>query len=209
MKTIKLTNVIDYVGYYATSPLFGLLDKDYKSIYQYGMCKEYILDYTLAEFTLKGDVDATRILTKGIPNIFCSLDLLQKFEERLELSPTVMLDGDNGRVVFQGDKKWTIAPPMLSLYTLLIRSGGSLHNVKNKSIEDSLNFIQDKPASQDRNYVVHARKGIDYILKNGLKIFHPQAKDNWLGHKPISIHRAGIITFSENPQQYLTKYLVG
>lgn len=119
---------------YNGMPNFALVAADDSGlIYNACACKEYILDYTY--YTVLGDkaknpygkckaasLDEVKLFvgayTEHLPK---TLDLLHQVEDALgiPLSVAYKIRAD---LIYVGHKRWLIAPPMLSLYGLIIRS---------------------------------------------------------------------------------------
>ena len=86
------------------------------------------------------------------------------------------------------DKGWQHAPPLLSLFTLLVRVG-CFHDPKKKSADDTLELVKkgevkvsDNPeyaGSRDTSYLKQAEKGVAAIFKHGLGLFHEKQEDNY------------------------------
>ncbi len=95
-----------------------------------------------------------------------------------------------------GDKGWQHAPPMVGLYTLLIRvgvfhkPGDSADDTLKRALEDGIKIggDSDYAGNLDAGYIKSAKKGLDAILKHGLDVFHPEMKDNY----PISLKKFGL-----------------
>lgn len=106
--------------------------------------------------------------------------------------------------VVLGDKKWQHAPTMISLYTLLIRVG--FHHTKGASAQKTIQLATDgkiKIASSggagcnDVSYMKKSKKGIDVILKHGLKVFYAKQADNYPKEIRKQLHDSyGIVNFT-------------
>lgn len=201
----------------------GLLGLDKTPAYGIGVCKEYILDCTLNSLR-KGhsngmynayrtvSLQEVQLIVCGLQNkLINSLNLLRSFEDILNMPPTVVNKAGEG-LIFRGNKRWMIAPPMLSLYALLIRSARSCD--VNKSMDENLNYlysyVRSDPSSPnyyndyskyaslwtDSNSIIQARLGIECILTYGdIKVFGTNMEENWPAG--TDIHNRGIIAFSQ------------
>ena len=90
-----------------------------------------------------------------------------------------------------GDKRWMVAPPMISLYALMIRigyyhnAGGSstrtLEMMRDGEIGAGRNIDDwdDDQSDNDASYLTQAWKGLQVILKHGPKVFHEDINENY------------------------------
>lgn len=118
------------------------------------------------------------------------LEFLHLAEEAMGFTPSEIFTVDNEKSpawLIVGDPGWQHAPTMISLYTLFIRLG-CFHNPGDTleqtlkraekgeiKIGDSGNYAGNK----DCSYVKQGRKGINVILKHGLKVFHDKQIENY------------------------------
>tara|TARA_Y100000034_G_scaffold86053_1_gene103161 strand:+ start:7804 stop:8583 length:780 start_codon:yes stop_codon:yes gene_type:complete len=107
-----------------------------------------------------------------------------------------------GVFLMEGNKRWHLSPPMISLYTLLIRVG-SKHLKKHGTWRDTCQMMIDGKVSpyqsSDREQIQTAMKGIDHILKhNDRTVFGKDVKKNYPnGIATHSMHNdSGICAFS-------------
>ncbi len=107
-----------------------------------------------------------------------------------------------------GDKGWQHAPPMVGLFTLIIRVGfmhklgesadQTLQRAKEGKIKigDNTSYA----GNRDCSYIAQAWAGIQAILKHGLNIFYPEMSDNYpedLPRRGASLHDAfGPVNFT-------------
>lgn len=107
----------------------------------------------------------------------------------------------SGVFCFEASKRWIIAPPMISMYTLLIRVGlgHTIGQKFNKTLE-KIELKEQKPYQHvDGHRIQHAIKSINYIISKGdKKIFGNKIKDNYPKHIKTSVmhNDLGIIGFS-------------
>jgi hypothetical protein len=147
------------------------------------------------------------------------LDFLNQFERRIHVIRTRAFHCDptpdkwknsGGVFLFEGSGRWLIAPPMLSLYTLLIRCGFS--HEKGKDFDDTCKgIIAGKIATigdgnnrqsgcYDAGYLRDSQFGIKAILEHGYaKIFYKNPASNYPESIPIgTLHNSsGIVGFSK------------
>lgn len=142
------------------------------------------------------DLDLTRMLmanssdehfAKKIPAV---IDFIHQVEKVLKLKRTKVSmcenpaeEYDNGVFFLEGSQRWMSSPPLLSMYTLLIRCG-FVHTIGD-SFEKTIDGIQSgkiKPyQNNDKDFVNDSRPGIDLILTLGYrKIFFIDIKKNYL-----------------------------
>lgn len=134
-------------------------------------------------------------------------DFLHQLEDRVGVSRSVIQKCENppskyasGIYLLTGDKKWMIAPPILSLWTLIARNG-LVHKSGNK-LEDTIDQIINekiKPGQKnDHIYLKWAKPGLDLILEKGIDaLFGQDMKANYpkehAGH--TMHHFSGIVSF--------------
>ena len=103
--------------------------------------------------------------------------------------------------LFEGSARWMKSPPMISLYTLLIRAGAN-HSIGKPFSETITGIATGKiPAYQprDREWLTEAKNGIEKILEKGDRsIFARKTKDNFPPAIDISSmhNNCGIVGFS-------------
>ena len=119
-----------------------------------------------------------------------ALEFLQAVDHQLGFQPTqifVVPHKDGPCWLILGDRRWQLAPTMISFYTLLIRIAfyhkpgtpflktiGLAEKGKIKIGEGS-----GYAGNRDCSYVKSARKGIDAILKHGASIFFDKMEENY------------------------------
>ena len=156
-------------------------------------------------------------------NIFNKmLPLIHSVESRLRMAKTVVYKckspppayRKSGVWIIEGSKRWLKSPPMLSLYTLLIRTG--LVHDPNDTLEQTVKKIEkgttetyyDKN-NRDKDILRTSMKGIKRILREkDSRIFSADIKKNYIEtydqsgfSKELSIwtvhDRCGIVGFSD------------
>lgn len=222
---VKIGDTVAFTGGYV---YVALLTEDGEYAYPMATCKEYVLDYTL--YTLRGQQSSmyssnngkmvctkeVRLAVAGLGEYALnSLDLINKFDHALDIPLTEMQGYDERVVIFRGNKRWMNAPPMLSLFSLLVRAGRL--NILGKTLGEMLewywtttvnvtvptydkfgrmsdDYIKSTRDASDVSYMKQARKGIEYILQHGDRaIFGEEIEKNW--KTGADIHNRGIITF--------------
>jgi hypothetical protein len=146
------------------------------------------------------------------------LDFVGQFEKRIKLLQTKAFKCDpvpqkwekSGVYMFEGSSRWMISPPMLSLYTLLLRCG--LIHTKgedfDKTCEEIISgkrqLIGDKGKRQsgcyDDVYLKNSQPGIKSIVEHGYaRLFYKDAARNYPNTiKTSAMHdRCGIVGFSQ------------
>lgn len=147
--------------------------------------------------------DRTRLIVANTakPDTFADeiplmVDLLNLFEKKLRLRKTKAFRISNpinehkrcGAYLLESSAKWMIAPPMISLYSLLVRSSPG-HNIGD-TLEEAIVALREGEgrlaandhrgiSHTDRNYFVGGQKAIDRILKYRNKIWYKARKDNY------------------------------
>ncbi len=148
-----------------------------------------------------------------------SIDFLNQFEKRIHLirttaykcDPTPEKWKDTGGVyMFEGSGRWLQAPPMISLYTLLIRcgfvhtKGEDFDKTCKNIISGKLPLVGNKGKREsgcyDDTYLSDSQVGIKAILEHGYaRLFYKDAAKNFPA--TIDIHtmhdRCGIVGFSQ------------
>ena len=137
-------------------------------------------------------------------------DFLNQIEKKLRLFRTKILKCRNapdnykksGVYMIYGSKMWLNSPPMLSLYSLLIRVG--FCHTKGVDFTETITKVQNgqiPPYQQnDAGYLKKAKEGIDRILSLGYrKFFYKDISKNYPNSVDIStIHNYfGIVGFSQ------------
>jgi len=139
-----------------------------------------------------------------IPNV---MDFLHQFEKKLRLVRSKARQVENppkryksGVWVIESSNRWILSPPMLSLYTLLLRVG-FCHTKGEDFAETIKKIIAGKISpyqSNDKKQLSQAKDGIDKILKFGYaKIFFKNPKKNYPAITTSSMHNhTGICSFT-------------
>ena len=150
-----------------------------------------------------------------IPNV---LDFLHQVETDLHLIRTSthvvanpLKRYSSGRIcIFEGSSRWMVSPPMLSLYSLLLRAG--FCHKKEQSYKDTIKQIVEgeiKPyQKEDASQLKGAQSGIDRIMQYGYaKIFYNDPKKNYPDKNIYDMHdRSGICAFSSGESKHINKH---
>lgn len=217
---------------------YAFVSTDYRQIHQLVWCKDFLQDavygmvnnkrVSIYGFSYDPSVDAplhmesTRLLLASRRDktfkkkIFNSLEFINKIEKSLKMTPTQIEQCMNppahyksARVyIFDGSKRWMKAPPMISLYSLLIRVG--LVHEPGDTFKKTLDAVRtgDRAPyySYDKGFLVNAKKALDLILKNGdRKIFHPDIRKNYpesIGSTDTVHNSFGIVGFASGSTKY-------
>lgn len=102
------------------------------------------------------------------------VDFINKFEKKMKFNKSHFENcSENGCIVIYGDKRWMFAPPLISLYALLIRIGCS-HKKSDSLTKTILKVVTEDIEvyhKNDKDYLLKSIKGIDNILTYGYDIF--------------------------------------
>jgi hypothetical protein len=157
-------------------------------------------------------------------------EFINEIEDKMKMKHTIFekcaspppIYRKSGVYIVEGSKRWMIAPPMISFYTLILRIG-MVHPI-GQSAQDTLNQIQDgslKPYNwkeeskgkygsyhedDDSDFLKNGIKGINRIFEEGeRKIFHRKIEDNYDPKAGVhTIHDdCGLGGFSNNYTKYI------
>ena len=141
-----------------------------------------------------------------IPHV---LDFINQVEDHLKIKRTTVRRCASppsgyekyGVFLFEGNKRWLQAPPMISLYSLLLRVGFS--HITGRNFLDTFEGVKSGEIKayqkKDSTWLAGTDPAFKKILKTGdRKIFHRDIKHNYPKHMTIdSVHNfLGIIGFS-------------
>jgi hypothetical protein len=211
---------------------FALVSNEYEQCHPFVWCKDFLHDvvfstvhnkaFDLYKFQYdpsispKACLRETRVLVtnskdkKLSENVYSCLEFLNQVEDRFKIPRTKLRECSNcpkeykyGVFLFQGNKRWLQSPPMLSLYTLLIRTGFS--HLVGTSYLTTINMIKQghlKPyQSKDAKWLSDMEPAMYKILRLGdRKIFYKDIKRNY----PLSIsietihNKLGIMGFASD-----------
>lgn len=139
------------------------------------------------------------------------LDFIHQIEEKMKfntltkvfkcVSPPLKYI-KSGVFCFEASKRWINAPPMISMYTLLIRVGFG-HTIGNKFSKtlEKIELKEEKPYQHaDGHRIQNSIKSINYIISKGdKKIFGSNIKNNYPADLKTTImhNDLGIIGFNK------------
>lgn len=210
---------------------FSFVSSDNQQVSPFAYCKDYLQDAVQGYVTKKKKtiygftydpkkhpaicLKKTRLLVTNSRDVNfgtkvdCCLGFLHQIERDLKISRTqaTLCENPPGQYVrcgvwlFEGSNRWIKSPPMISMYTLLIRLGfGCGYNVNYKDYLESVKAGKsDAYMPVDKIRLQEAYKGINRILAIGDKtIFDKKIENNYPSAIKVStMHNAcGIIGFS-------------
>ncbi len=162
--------------------------------FKYDTAKDVPLDLGNCVFALRNTS------YKGKPEDFhqareACQEFLNKLEAKMGFQPTRIYEVPNKSApcwLIVGDKGWQHAPPMVGLFTLVIRVGfmhqlgDSADTTLQKAKDGKIKIGTDSGYAGNRDcaYISSAWKGIQAILKHGLDIFYEKMKDNYPADLP-------------------------
>lgn len=226
---------------YSKGVEFALVSDDYNQCIPFVMCRDWLQDAIYGtiynkEVGIYGfkydpskmpkvDLNKTRIVVVNSQDDSIGtkaesvIDFINQFERHLKLERTkavVISDvpakyKKGGGIYFEGSKKWMMAPPMISLYTLLIRVG-FVHTIGETWRETVNKLIEGKIApyqTHDSNYLKTAIEGIDNIMTIGYRpFFFGDVEKNYPeGIDMSSLHNnSGIVSMSRKTSKNVCKH---
>ncbi len=212
---------------------YAFVTKDYRQVHQLVWCKDFLNDVIYGFLNNKRasiwgfsydpqkhmpiDLECTRLLLTSKrdwdfrKNILKSLAFINAIEKELQMTPTKIEEcyepprhyRRSGVFIFSGSKRWMKAPPMISLYTLLIRVGLG-HDVNQpwfQTMDDIRSGFMEPYYEEDLGILLNGQAGIERILKYGdRRLFHRDIRKNyprWVGTDTIH-NDCGIVGFSSD-----------
>ncbi len=196
--------------------IWAFLHKKQASIYgfSYSPDKNPALDLDTIRLVVVNSQD--KALLNKIEN---TISFINQFEKHFKLKRTKAYIIDNppkkyeacGAVQFVSSGRWAMSPPMISLYSLLIRAGFMVP--KGTNFIEALDKIQsgDIPSYQihDKSYLTQSRKVIDNMLKLGYRVFFKgEVKENYPENVNISsLHNnSGIVSLANGSSRTVCKH---
>lgn len=180
----------------------------YGFVYQLASCEP--VDMAKMRIAIGNAQDSTFI--DKIPGL---LEFIHHFETKLRLVKTRMKLVSNppsryksGVVVLESSNRWMLSPPMLSMYSLLIRVGFT-HKIGDSpetTMNNLLGGISTPYQRNDKDQLRTAQKGIEKILKYGYaRIFFKEPKKNFPKTDISTMHNnMGIVSFTtESPKVHI------
>lgn len=230
MKVKYLPQTSPYTNYYSALLHFAFLSPKNEQAQSLTPCKAYLQDAMLGfvnkrEMSVYNpktnpplDLEHTRILLAHFTNdkdtfmrrMENLLDFLHQVEESLgfEKSRFEIVENVTGKmnentpvVAIIGDKRWQVAPPMISLYSLFIRAclshtaGTKWHDTIKKIAEGKIKVDH----SSDVSYIKTSIETINKIVLVGSRpFFYKKIERNYPdGSTSNLIHSAGIMAMAE------------
>lgn len=243
MDTFAVVLHKDYgvIDKYNQSVMFSLVSDDNRQVSYFMVCRDYLQEIiqagyigeskTVCRTKYEKEQEPAREHIKimmtygGAENIDAQIEQLQNFLHQaetalgLELTQIFNVKHPNRRIfLFIGDKTWVSAPPMLSMYTLFLRTG--LHHAGG-NFRDTLNRIADGTIkvnnSDDPEYIRESERAFRWAFDevNPKLIFSEDVKGNFTVPMPDNswnMHsNSGIVAWSKKkmakkiwPQWYKT-----
>jgi len=147
------------------------------------------------------------------------LDFINQFAKKLKMKPTKIFEAESpirkyaksGVYVTEGSARWMNSPPLLSMYTLLMRIG-LVHNVGVDCMETVNGILLGKISpyrATDKTQLKNAIKGINNILEVGYrKFFYIDDEKNYPKNAIIdTMHNScGIVGFSNGMSNRVVPY---
>ena len=210
---------------------FALLSKDWKQVCPFVTCRDFLQDAVAALVTKKKKsiysftydpanaipihMDSLRLLVTNSNDssfgdkIPACVEFVQKVEAKLGIARTRVRQCKNpprkyarcGVFMFEASRRWLISPPMISLYTLLIRVGPS-HTLGDdcmKTLEAVKDGQKNLACYADRSRISEAWAGIKKIMERGdRKVFPRKLEINYPNCEVGTMHNSmGIVGFSK------------
>lgn len=150
-------------------------------------------------------------------NIANTLDFVNQFAKKLHLKPTQVFEAATPpkkyrcAVVTDGSPRWMNSPPMLSMYTLLLRCG-CVHTIGKDCMETVRSITESKIKCYGRDDVSQlkdAMKGIEKILSLGYRpFFYIDNDKNYPSGVDINTmhNEGGIVGFSSGYSRDICRY---
>lgn len=143
--------------------------------------------------------------------IHASLEFVNQLEERLKIPLSKIRECSNplenykknGVFLWQGHKRWQCSPPMLSLYTLLIRVGCA--HMQGTNYSTTINALKQgflKPyQTKDSKWISSIEPAIYKLMRHSdKKLFYRDMKLNYPKNIKLEMvhNRLGILSFAED-----------
>jgi hypothetical protein len=210
---------------------YALVSKDYEQCHPFVWCKDFLHDVIHAathylwfevykfkynpQFDPLPCLDRTRLLLANAKDktfqekVPAVLDFINQIEESLKMKPSFARDcwfppegyEKSGVVMIEGSRRWINAPPMLSLYSLLLRVG-FVHTPGDPFMKTIRGVMRGdiKPyQKKDHRWLQSVEPALEKILRLGdRRIFYRSMASNYPRHLQIdTIHnRLGIVGFA-------------
>jgi hypothetical protein len=218
---------------YSNGLEYALVSPDYHQCHPFVWCKDFLHDvihaslhdksFEIYKFKFDAKVDPKPcldrirlVLTNSKDKKFSSkipavLDFINQIEDRLKIKKSFVRECANplkeyekaGVFMFEGSKRWIQAPPMLSLYTLMLRIGFA-HKLGDSFMEtiEKVKAGEIKPyQKKDKKWLINVEPATQKILRDGdRKIFHRDIQLNYPKNMSVdTIHnKLGIVGFASD-----------
>jgi len=216
---------------YSKGMEYALVSKDYKQCHDFIMCKDFLHDVVFSTLNNKQIgiykfrfnpltdprpcLNKIRLLItnskdkKFAQKIPGCLDFINQIENRMKIKKSIVRNcwrpqepyQSAGVFLFEGSKRWIQAPPMLSLYSLLLRVG--LSHTIGDTFEETIHKIKNGLTKTSQKYDRKWLDGIDPAFEKlfrlgDRRIFHKNIQENYPKKLIIdTVHnRLGIVGFS-------------
>jgi hypothetical protein len=226
---------------YSNGLEYAFLSADNKQCCPFVFCKDFLQDCVWAQlysksasifgftFNPKKDpnlcLERTRLLVTNSADpkfgekIEKCVSFLNQIEKALHLAKTTAYESESppdnykkcGVFLLEGSRRWQEAPPLVSLYTLLVRVG-FVYDGKD-TFMDHIEKVKTRKTNpyqtHDSSYLTQAEKGINLILERGYrKIFYIDPKRNYPEGASIgTLHgSSGIVGFTGGSTKHLVPY---
>lgn len=212
---------------------YSLVSNDFKQCHPFILCKDFLQDVVHASVNKKSFeiykfqynfstqpnscINETRIIVSNSKDkklskkIKSCLDFINQIELKLKMPYSKVNEcidppenyADAGVYLFRGHRRWIQSPPMLSLYTLLIRIGFS-HTIGNESSK-TIKAIKEgeiKPYQpRDAWFITEVEPALHKIIRIGdRKIFFKDIRLNYPKSMNIDLihNKLGIVAFASD-----------
>jgi hypothetical protein len=216
---------------------YAFYSKDNQQCTTFVFCKDFLQDViqavihnsfvSLYKFTYRSNsdplvgLDKTRLLLTNSKDrdlsqkIPACLDFIHQVEDQLKIKKTIVRPCFSppieysrcGVWAFEGSKRWLSAPPMLSLYTLLLRVG--FVHTPGAIFLNTLDALENKEIApyqtRDQEQLKSSRIALDRILRTGDRsIFFRDIAMNYPKHVPVETmhHLMGIVAFANQMKKH-------
>lgn len=224
---------------YSRGPEYCFISPRWRQCHDFVFCKDFLQDAVMAHlhgerasiFGFSYDprwnaplcAESTRIAVanasdpKFLASANASLEFVNHYAARLKLKRTVLRTVANvpsrysrgGVVVFDGSPMWMNAPPMLSMFALLLRVGMTHQSGEDPAATTRKVLEGRQYQTNDMTQLRMAQAGIEKITKLGYrKFFFIDPKKNFPKGTPISTMHglSGIVAFSNGSSRSVVKY---
>lgn len=226
---------------YSSGVEFCFISEKNEQCHPFVFCKDFLQDAVMAtlhdktasiygfSYSAKKNpkvcLDATQIAVADKngkdfeTRVAASLEFVNYFAKKLHIKPTTYVKVNNppskyeksGVYVTKGSRMWMNAPPLLSMYSLLLRGG--LAHTTGKNPADTWAGLCDGSINgygrEDGQQFASSKTGIESILKIGYrKFFYIDSDKNYPAKTSISTmhNNCGIVGFSSSSTTSVVPY---